>query len=440
MPQRRDKPRRGRTGERAPGVPGLAARSGALKLLRAVLEGQAMLDDQHLDAAPQDRAAARTLADLALRRLGQIDDALGNFVERAPKPAARQILRLLAAELLFHGTPPHAAVDLAVRLARRDRDAQRAAGMINAVGRRLAENGAGIVAAQDAVALNTVPWLAKRLTADWGAEVTAKIAQAHLAPAPHDLTLANPADASPLAAEIGGTLLPNGSLRLKDRPQISALPGYEQGAWWVQDAAATLPVQMLGDVAGRRVLDLCAAPGGKTMQLAAAGADVTALDLSAERLGRVAQNLDRTGLEATLVEADALTWSPDQPFDAVVLDAPCSATGTIRRHPDLPHRGDGKGQTRLTDLQARLLDRAFGFTAPGGTLVYCTCSLLKSEGEDQVARFLKGTPGAALDTLTASDPVPPEFISPDGHLRTRPDLWPDLGGLDGFFAARIRRD
>lgn len=418
---------------------GLTARRAALSLLDSVLLNGAMLDDARGNGTGAEKAEARGLADLTLRRLGQIDDVLSRFVDRAPAGTGQQILRLMAAELLFAGTAPHAAVDLGVRLTRASKGTGRLAGLVNAVGRRVSEQGPGIVAQQDEAALGMPKWLAKALSKDWGPAVQRAIAAAHLAPAPHDLTLKVEGDTAPLAAETGGAILPTGSLRLPGRPQISALPGFETGAWWVQDAAAALPVRLLGGVDGRRALDLCAAPGGKTMQLAAGGANVTAVDITPERMERLHQNLTRTGLTAETVVADALTWQPEGAFDAIVVDAPCSATGTIRRHPDLAQRTDGKGLDKLMAMQAELMDRAFGWLSPDGVMVYCTCSLLRAEGEGQLRRFLERTPGARLDPIGEADPIPPEFVTKAGALRTRPDLWAEHGGLDGFFAARIRR-
>ena len=426
MPRRTEKP------------PGFVAREAAVSLLDAVLDQGEMLSDAPIASTGPERAEARGLADLTLRRLGQIDDLLTRFVDRPPKGTGRQILRLMTAELVFAGTAAHAAVDMAVRLAQAGRGTNRLAGLINAVGRKLAREGADMVKDQDAARMNMAPWLMKRLTADWGADTAHAIAAAHLTIAPHDLSLKVLGDIEPLASETGGAVLPTGSLRLPNRPQISTLPGYDDGAWWVQDAAAALPVQLLGDVAGKDVLDLCAAPGGKTLQLAAAGANVTAVDQSEHRLARTTQNLARTDLQATLVEADLLDWQPSTPAQAVLLDAPCSATGTLRRHPDLQHRTDGKRMQSLLDLQANLLDRAFSWLAPGGTLVMCTCSLLKTEGEDQATAFLDRTPEAELVPVRP-DEMPTAFISDQGMLRTRPDHWPEFSGLDGFFAMRVVR-
>lgn len=427
--------RRRRHAPRPADAPGLAERRAAAAMLGRVLADGAVLEERA--GTGPERAAARGLADLTLRRLGQIDAILGAFLERWPKGPALQILRLMTAELLFAGTPAHAAVDTAVRLARAGKGTVRMAGLVNAVGRRVAAGGPQMMAAQDTAALNMPPWLRKRLVRDWGAETAAAIAAAHLMAPPHDLTLAAPEDAGPMAGETGAVVLPTGTLRLPGRPQISALPGYGQGAWWVQDAAAALPVRLFGDVAGQAVLDLCAAPGGKTLQLAAAGADVTALDVSEDRLTWLADNLTRCNLRAEIVAADLMTWAPGRLFDAVLLDAPCSATGTVRRHPDLPLRVDGSGVPGLARRQAEMLERAAVLVAPGGTLVFCTCSLFRAEGEDQVPAFLDRNTG--FDLFPVDGEVPPEFRTAEGTMRTRPDQWAELGGLDGFFAARFRR-
>lgn len=415
---------------------GLAPRRGAVALLAAVLDRGRMLDEAdapRLTAGPE-RAEARALADTALRRLGQIDAVLAEFVPRPPPGRLPHVLRLMAAEVLFAGRAVHAAVDMGVRLAKEEQRGRFAA-LANAVGRRLVAEGHARVAEQDAPWFATPPWLWRRLSADWGAETTRAIAEAHLTPAPHDLTPRAPAEAETLAHALDATLLPSGTLRLDGRPQLSALTGYAEGHWWAQDAAAALPVQLLGEIRGRRVLDLCAAPGGKTLQLAAAGADVTALDVSERRLARLRENLQRTGLTARIVTADALDWRPEAAFDAVLLDAPCSATGTIRRHPDLPHRLVETALADLVALQGRLLARAAEWVAPGGRLVYCTCSLLSAEGED---RARTGAGDLSAEPLAADGPLAP-FVTPEGWLRTRPDMAAGAGGLDGFFAARFRR-
>lgn len=412
-------------------TPGLAARLGAVTLIGAVLDKGEILEEGRLGGRPEDRAQALALAALTLRRFGQIDDIIRRFAEHAPKPPVNHLLRLVTAELCFAGTPPHAALDMAVR-ATKQAGAPRMAGLVNAVGRRIAEQGAEIVARQDPAALALPGGLRAALEADWGTEATNAIAEAHLVEAPYDLMPKAPDEAADLAEALSGRLLPGGTIRLAPQGQITRMPGFAEGRWWVQDAAASLPVHLLGDVRGKRVLDLCAAPGGKTMQLAAMGAEVTALDISKRRAQRIAQNLDRTGLSATIVTADALGWVPDRPFDAILLDAPCSATGTVRRHPDLPHRDVAKGLADLIALQQALMDRAFGWLAPGGAMVFCTCSLLKAEGEDQARAFLERTASASL--RPAELPATPWAIT-DGCLRTRPDQWAEQGGLDGFFAA-----
>ena len=283
-------------------------------------------------------------------------------------------------------------------------------------------------------------WLAEPIRHEWGVAALESIAAAHLREPPLDLTLRKPGDATEWAARLEAEVLPTGSLRLPRRGRVSGLPGFDEGAWWVQDAAAALPARLLGDVAGKRVLDLCAAPGGKTLQLAAAGAEVTALDMSRPRLGRLRENLDRTGLEARIVAADALGWTPAEPFDAVLVDAPCSATGTIRRHPDLPHVRAGRDLGPLIELQAVLLARAWAMLRPGGRLVFCTCSLLPAEGEGQVAGFVAETLEARrIMPDVAALGVDPAWIDGAGGLRLRPDYWPERGGMDGFYAALIEK-
>jgi len=427
---------------RGPEAPGLAARRAALGLIAGVLDRGDMLGDGAAGGAGDGpgaaaaRAEARALADLVLRRLGQIDRALAGFVERPPAGAGRHILRLMAAELLFGGTPPHAAVDLGVRLAQGARGTARLSGLINAVGRRLA--GAAAALADAADPLDAMPgWLAARLEADWGRAATRAMAEAHLIRPAHDLTPKVPGDGPTLAAETGGTVLPTGSIRLPGRLALADVPGFAAGAWWVQDAAAALPALLLPGAVP--VLDLCAAPGGKTLQLAAAGRKVTAVDASAGRLARLHDNLARTRLSAEIVTADLMDWTPPAPAGAILLDAPCSATGTLRRHPDLGHRIDGSGIAALADMQARLIARAYGFLAPGGVLVWCTCSVLKAEGEALAARILADLPGAEPLAITGRDKVPAEFVTAEGWLRTRPDQWEGDGGLDGFFAMRLRR-
>ncbi|MBB5221000.1 16S rRNA (cytosine967-C5)-methyltransferase [Amaricoccus macauensis] len=382
--------------------------------------------------APPDRARAQALATATLRHLGRIDAFLDHFLTRRPPAPALDALRLATTELRVHGIPPHAAVDAAVRLVSAGKN-RTLAGLVNAVARRVADAAELWEATPEAPLAD---WLARPIAAAWGKAAAERIALVSRQPSPVDLTLRDPSTASALAAELGATLLPTGSLRLATPGQVSALPGFDAGAWWVQDAAAALPMRLLPDVAGRRVLDLCAAPGGKSLQLAAAGAEVTSLDISEARLGRLRDNLARTQLAAELVAADALAWTPDAPYDAILLDAPCSASGTLRRHPDLAYLP--RDLAPLITLQDALLDRAWGWLAPGGHLVFCTCSLFPAEGEERIARFLAGHPEA---TVLPADParlgVEPAWIDASGALRTRPDFWPGEGGVDGFYAACI---
>ncbi|PZQ48956.1 MAG: 16S rRNA methyltransferase [Rhodovulum sulfidophilum] len=427
-------------------VPGLAARAAAADLLAGVLDRGRSLADQIAATegplaglAPGDRARAQTLAAATLRHLGRVEAVLAPFLAKPPAAAARHALRLATVEICLEGVPAHAAVDAAVRLARRSPKARHLAGLVNAVGRRIGAEGPALWAAAEEAPLPA--WIAGPIRRAHGARAVAAIAAAQAeAPVPVDLTLRDPATAALWAERLGAELLPTGSLRLRERVQLSALPGYAEGAWWVQDAAAALPARLLGDVAGLRVLDLCAAPGGKTLQLAAAGARVTALDVSESRLARLRENLARTGLPAEVVVADALGWEPEAPFDAVLLDAPCSATGTIRRHPDLPYLRGGAEVAALGEIQAALLARAFGWLAPGGRLVYCVCSLLPVEGEGRIARFVKEAPGVRRLPAPGRAGLDPAWITREGALRTRPDFWAERGGMDGFFAALLGRE
>ena len=411
-------------------TPRPTARGGAVALLNAVLGDGALLAEafDHPDFAalpPAERARAQRLALTVLRVLEPADKVLHPLMRKAPPLPVWNILRLAVVELA-EGAAAHGVVNEAVGLARAGRKTSHLAGLVNAVLRQVPVG----------VALSGVQklprWLRQPLVHAYGRDAVTAI-EAVQATAPLlDLTLRAGAEAPE------GDLLPTGSLRLADRGQVSTLPGYAAGGWWVQDAAAAMAVPLLGDVQGQRVLDMCAAPGGKTMQLAAAGADVTALDISGPRMARVAENLARTGLAATCITADALDWQPDQPFDAILLDAPCSATGTIRRHPDLPFVKDGSEIAGLVALQTSLLDRALGWLKPGGRLVFVTCSLLPDEGEVQLTAALTRHPG--LSVLRPTLPgLSPDWITPDGGLRLRPDYWADKGGMDGFFMACLRR-
>jgi 16S rRNA (cytosine967-C5)-methyltransferase len=357
------------------------------------------------------------------------------LLRKAPPPIVRHILRLAIAEYYAEGAPSHAVVNWAVGAVRGLPRQGHLAGMVNAVLRRALETSPE---AWGAMAVPMLPrWLRQPLVGAWGRTAVAGIEAAHLAGARVDLTLRAPDD--DLATELGAEVLPAGSLRLPmGIGRISALPGFDAGAWWVQDAGAALPARLLAPEKGARVVDLCAAPGGKTLQLAAMGADVTALDISAPRLARLAENLARTGLTAQVVAADALHWTPETPPDAVLLDAPCSASGTIRRHPDLPHVKDEGALPSLLALQAALIDRALGWLRPGGVLVYCTCSLLPDEGEAQALAALARHPGlrAEAGDLPGADPA---WQSVEGGWRLRPDFWADRGGIDGFYMIRLRK-
>lgn len=415
----------------------------ALDLLCAVLIDGQMLGDLPAPAAPApQRARARRLVLATLRELPRADAVLRPLLRKPPPPRLQALLRLAVTEMLSLGAPAHGVVHEAVALARAERGGERLAGMVNAVLRRATEFGPAQWAALPAPRLPG--WLRRRLNRAYGADATSAIEAAHLAGAPLDLTPARATDteslASAIEAQIGTppALLPNGSLRLPAGAQVSALPGHDAGQWWVQDAAATLPALLLTPAPGERVLDLCAAPGGKTMQLAAAGAHVTALDKSEHRLARLHENLARTGLTAEVICADVLEWAPDDggAFDAVLLDAPCSASGTIRRHPELPLIRKPGDIAALTALQAQLIDRAVTFLRPGGRLVYCTCSLLPDEGEDQLAAALARNPAL---TPASHPPLPLGHPAPGGGWRTRPDDLGQTGGMDGFFMALVQK-
>lgn len=418
----------------------------ALAALDAVLGHGHPLDrtleqDPHAQGLPErDRGFVQMLLLTTLRRLGQIDDALARLIERPIPPkrlAVQHILRLGACQLLFLGTPAHAAVSTAVALA--DHARERAhKGLINAVLRRLAAEGPAIVAGGDAPRLNTPAWLWESWGRSYGEETTRQIAEAHLAEASLDISVKT--DAEGWARRLGAELLPTGSLRLYASGSVAKLPGYDEGAWWVQDAAAALPAALLGDVRGRRIIDLCAAPGGKTAQLAAAGAHVTAVDRSEQRLRRLADNMKRLELRVETVAADAGRWKPAVPADAVLLDAPCSATGTIRRHPDVAWTKDPASVQALAQEQDRLLRAAIGMVRPGGLLVYAACSLQPEEGAERIAALLASTGEVARVPLAASDVRGHgDLISAAGDLRTLPCHLGDRGGMDGFFAARLRR-
>jgi len=418
----------------------LASRRTAFEILTACLDKGQPLDDalaQHRDFPaldPRDRAFVRLLLATSLRRLGEIDEVLGLLIERpleGANAAGLQVLRLGAAQLLFLGTPPHAAVDTSVRLVETVR-LPHLKGLANAVLRRVAAEGVALLGDRDPARLNTPDWLWDSWTASYGEAATRAIAAAHLNEAPLDLTPRS--DALFWAGRLDAELLPSGTLRRVSGGIVSELPGFAEGAWWVQDAAAALPARLLGDITGKRVADLCAAPGGKTLQLCAAGAQVTAVDISARRMTRVGENLARAGLSAELVTADAGKWMPAEKFDAILLDAPCSGTGTLRRHPDIAWLKDEEDVNRLTLTQDRLLVHAFELMKPGATLVYAVCSLQEDEGPARVAALLAHRPGLTrLPVQPAELPGFAEAITAEGDVRTLPSM-----GADGFYIARLK--
>jgi 16S rRNA (cytosine967-C5)-methyltransferase len=421
----------------------MSARRAAADLLVAVMDRGMALDDA-LNATPtyaalegRDRAFARALLTAGLRRLGGVTAVLQRFLQRPlPESAAhaRALLHLGATQLLVLGTPAHAAVGETVETANAMRETRGFAKLINAVLRRVAEQGADILASLPPGA-DLPAWLFTRWRATYGADANA-IASALLREPPLDLSVKD--DASGWAERLGGVVTPTGSVRLAAHAALETLPGFAEGAWWVQDAAAALPARLLGDVAGKRVLDLCAAPGGKTLQLAAAGAQMTAVDRSQSRLKRLRENLTRTHLRADIICADALNFRANAPFDAVLLDAPCTSTGTLRRHPEIAWLRRPTDVRTLAALQGQLLAACAALMKPGAPLVYAVCSLEPEEGPGVVAQAL--AQGWARAPIAAAEiPGGESFLTGDGDLRTLPAHWPESGGLDGFYAARLVR-
>ncbi|MCY4180628.1 MAG: RsmB/NOP family class I SAM-dependent RNA methyltransferase [Litoreibacter sp.] len=422
---------------------GFAARKGAVALLNGVLKDHMQLSDLTRADGPlmalvsDDKARAQRLALTTLRHLGRADALLATYVEKLPPMQVLNVLRLAVTELLVEGEAAHGVVDVSVSLIRAQRQSRKMAGMANAVLRRIAAEGHD---AWKSLPVPSLPgWLRRRIVHIYDEATVQQIEAAHLKGAPLDLTPKIATQAGEIAEALGGKVMPTGSIRLTQSGQVSALLGYDSGDWWVQDAGAAVAVTLLDPQPGEQILDLCAAPGGKTMQLAASGAQVTALDISGPRMGRIKENLTRTGLEATCVVADALHWDAPHSFDAILLDAPCSATGTIRRHPDLPFAKNGKELHALFELQAAMIDRAVALLKPGGRLVFCTCSLLTEEGERQAKTAIERHGLEEVKPDFAQLGVPQDWAREAGGLRLRPDYWAECGGIDGFFMISLRK-
>jgi 16S rRNA (cytosine967-C5)-methyltransferase len=436
-------------------VPGLAARRIAADILDGVLHKHRTLDEQ-LDGAAahpglknlsdRDRALMRRLVATILRRLGTLGHVLSRLLDRGiptDAPRAQSALLIGAAQILWMDVPDHAAVDLSVRLVQSDRRAAKYAGLVNAVLRRCAREGQPLIDEVKSQTLDVPPWLMARWIAHFGEAVARDIAAA-IGQEP-SLDLSVKSDPEQWATRLHGETLPTGSVRTLLQGSVTMLPGFSEGHWWVQDAAAALPARLFGDVAGKAIIDLCAAPGGKTAQLAHAGARVTAIDRSPSRMARLRDNLARLELDAEMVVADGADWldrNPDRGFDGILVDAPCTSTGTIRRHPDVGWLRQESDIAPLAALQKRLLQKAAALLRPGGTLVYCTCSLEPEEGEQAVSALLATEPAMRRVPIEAGEVAGlGELLTAEGDLRTLPchlpHVDPRLGGLDGFYAARL---
>lgn len=428
-------------------MPGLSPRRAALDVLTLLRKGRTL--DHALQQCRtfnvltgSDRALARNLVSTILRNRGAIDDIVGQYLDR-PLPEksieVQDILRLATSQLLFLDIPPHAAVATAVELASEKRETAGYKNLVNAIARKISDKGKTKLAKLP-TRVNTPGWLWRAWERNFGGATARKIAEAHQHIAPLDLIFQGDADPALFAEHPDLISLMSNHVRLTGVSNVPELPGFNDGKWWVQDLAASLPARLAGNITGKQVLDLCAAPGGKTLQLAAMGAQVTAVDISTPRLRRVTENLARTGLTAELITADILEWTPPNSPEVVLLDAPCSATGTIRRNPDVIWSKREDEVRQLARLQTQFIDRSLGFLKPGGLLIYCVCSLQKEEGEDQAKAVM-----ARHKDITV-EPVKPEeignlpgLITQQGYLRTLPGHLADKGSMDGFFAMRLRK-
>lgn len=427
---------------------GLQSRLVAYDILNDVLMRNTPLDQvlsRHkglaaLDA--RDKSFVRMLVGTCLRRKGQLDDMINRVAEKELHPATLHLVLYIGfCQVLFMNVPHHAAVNTTVDMAEKE-NMSKQKGFINAVMRRMTTEGQEWRKKQDATKMNIPQWLLTHWIEDYGLKGAAEIAQASLSEAPLDITIKDPRELEMWKGNLNATELPTGSLRLSAGGDVMNLAGFKEGAWWVQDASAALPAKILGDLAGQNVIDVCAAPGGKTAQLAAAGAYVTALDRSAKRLERLKENMARLGLEnqVEFIVGDGGVWQPKEPVDVVLLDAPCTATGTIRRHPDVMHLKGNKDLNQLMGLQSRLLDNAAMMVKTGGTLIYCTCSLQKAEGELQVDVFLANHPDFVRAPITPEEVGGVEAIINDqGDIRVLPYHLAPYGGMDGFYVARLMK-
>ena len=421
-------------------------RNSAVEIIEAVIDRKRALDEAEKGVArfgnlsSRDRALTIAIVKTTLRHLGEIDAIIDAYLEKPLGKKSgniRHIIRTGLAQFLFLGIPEHAAVSETVDLC------VGSGGMpykklVNAILRRATREARALLETLDAEKLNTPAWLWDRWVKSYGAETARAIATAHMSEPPLDLAVKE--DGPGWAEKLGGEFLPTGAVRIKPKGVINEIEGFDEGAWWVQDTAAQLPVRLLGDVSELNVIDLCAAPGGKTMELAALGARVTAVDRSEKRLVRVNENLKRTGLFAETIAADAATWRPEHLADVVLLDAPCSSTGTIRRHPDIAYTKNTSDVDNLAGVQQRLLEAAVEMVKPGGIIVYCTCSLEPEEGENRIAQLIADNTGVKEMPITNVEAGGfTELLNENGQLRTLPSHMIDIGGMDGFFAARLKK-